>query len=257
MCAGAYFACDSIIWEEDGMLDYPLNLFDGLGIGAIDAIAPWNGYAMTSISMNPRHPVNAFEPVSATTLYFGGPYFVPHTGVAMDTIATWAEYNGNAAIITVPYGSGRVLLCGPHPEIEEDSDRDGTAFGDDLNDKGSEWSFLWSAVDWLLGNLVTTPGTTPVVRDGLALPEAPFLNQNYPNPFTSRTVIEYGIPAPGIVTLSVYDSFGREKAVLARGYMPAGMHAAQFDAKGLASGMYLCRLALHPGMITWKVMIKR
>ncbi|TFF91448.1 hypothetical protein EU546_08600, partial [Candidatus Thorarchaeota archaeon] len=37
VCAGAYFACDWIIWEERS-IEYHLNLFNGCGIGAIDDI---------------------------------------------------------------------------------------------------------------------------------------------------------------------------------------------------------------------------
>jgi len=53
------------------------------------------------------------------------------------------------------------LLVGPHPEIEEDSDRDGTNFANELNDNGSDWPFLWTSLDWLLKNPISQPPELP------------------------------------------------------------------------------------------------
>ena len=50
ICAGGYFACDRVIWEG-GSYDHPLALFNGVGYGAIDEIAPWPGYATTTINI--------------------------------------------------------------------------------------------------------------------------------------------------------------------------------------------------------------
>ena len=177
MSAGAYYACDNVRWEGR---DYPyfLNLFHGDCIGPIDEIAPWPNYVMTSMSINQTHPANVYEPASEDILYYGEPYFVPYTGQEMQRFASWnVPANPSAdkqpGIIGFPYGLGRVLLVGPHPEIEEDSDRDGTNFGDELNDNGSDWPFLWTAVDWLLQRPITQPpelpgGGQPPVQDSIA-----------------------------------------------------------------------------------------
>ncbi len=67
-CAGTYFASDSIFWEG-AWYDYPLDLFDGVAIGAIDEIAPWPNYVMTTVNMNPDNPINQYEPASEVMLY--------------------------------------------------------------------------------------------------------------------------------------------------------------------------------------------
>ena len=78
--------------------------------------------------------------------------------------------------------------------------------------------------------------------DGDELPAGYLLEQNYPNPFNPRTTIQYGLPAPGEVRLTVYDAVGREVAVLVEGVVDAGVHQIDFDAGLLPSGVYFYRL---------------
>jgi hypothetical protein len=74
------------------------------------------------------------------------------------------------------------------------------------------------------------------------LPSAPFLWQNFPNPFNAQTVIRYSLPNASWVRLALYDVLGREVALLAEGSRDAGHHQVSFDGTFLSSGMYLCRL---------------
>jgi len=64
----------------------------------------------------------------------------------MEIVATY-EQTGRPAIITFPYGRGKVLLLGVHPEIEEEDDRDGTNFARHLDDRGSDWPWMRAALD--------------------------------------------------------------------------------------------------------------
>jgi len=75
-----------------------------------------------------------------------------------------------------------------------------------------------------------------------AIPNAYMLGQNYPNPFNPSTTIEFALPKPGFVTLKVYDLLGREVAVIVADKLAAGRYKYDWDAKGLASGVYLYRL---------------
>ncbi len=68
------------------------------------------------------------------------------------------------------------------------------------------------------------------------------LLQNYPNPFNPTTVISYQLTVVSRVTLTVYDILGREIATLVHEIQAAGPHTVMFDARGLASGMYVYRL---------------
>ncbi len=165
MSAGAYYACDNVRWEGQ---DYPyyLNLFHGDCIGPIDEIAPWPNYVMTTMSINKAHEANTYESATEDILYYGEPYFISYEGQEMQVLAKWIVPTNPSAdnapgIIGFNYGAGRVLLVGPHPEIEEDSYRDGTDFGNELNDNGSDWPFLWTAVDWLLKRNISEPRELP------------------------------------------------------------------------------------------------
>jgi hypothetical protein len=65
---------------------------------------------------------------------------------------------------------------------------------------------------------------------------------NYPNPFNPSTMIVFYLPRNEYVTLKVYDITGRTIETLIEGQVPAGEHRLQWNANGLASGVYLCRL---------------
>ena len=68
------------------------------------------------------------------------------------------------------------------------------------------------------------------------------LSQNYPNPFNPSTEITYQITQRDHVTLKIYDLLGREVAILVEGEKDAGVYRTQWNAKGVPSGIYLCRL---------------
>ncbi len=68
------------------------------------------------------------------------------------------------------------------------------------------------------------------------------LMQNFPNPFNPATVIGYQLSVAGIVNLKVYDLLGNEIATLADEFREAGYHTVNFNAAGLASGVYFYRL---------------
>lgn len=92
------------------------------------------------------------------------------------------------------------------------------------------------------------------VEDG-ELPGAFALEQNYPNPFNPVTTIEYHVPASATVTLEVLDMLGRSVAVLVDGEQAAGSYSVRFDGQGLASGMYIYRLAAGSESTTRKMML--
>jgi glutamine amidotransferase-like uncharacterized protein len=156
MCAGAEFACDKLVWQGY-TIDYPLNLFQGKAVGPIDEIAVWPDYSMTTLSMNLEDEINLFEPKNEDILYWGGTVFNAYSTTNVDTVATYDSFFDKPAIIKFTYGNGRVLLIGPHPEIEEDSDRDKVNEVEELDDNGTDWNFLWTATDWLLGNTLSKP----------------------------------------------------------------------------------------------------
>jgi hypothetical protein len=78
-----------------------------------------------------------------------------------------------------------------------------------------------------------------VLFEQLDLPEAGYyLEQNYPNPYDSKTNIRFILPETSQVKLRVYDSFGKVIQVLLEEELPAGEHTATFDGSKLPGGVY-------------------
>jgi N-acetylmuramoyl-L-alanine amidase len=68
------------------------------------------------------------------------------------------------------------------------------------------------------------------------------LEQNYPNPFNPSTVIQFGLPNPGYITLKIFNILGEEVATLVDGELIAGTHTIEWNAGTVASGIYFYRL---------------
>jgi hypothetical protein len=98
--------------------------------------------------------------------------------------------------------------------------------------------------DILLERVLTTS-----VETSEEMPLRTELAQNWPNPFNPTTQINFTIGAEfgsaASTRLAVYDLLGREVAVLSQGVLPQGNHTVNFDASGLASGIYLYRLEVN------------
>ena len=96
-------------------------------------------------------------------------------------------------------------------------------------------------------------------------PEAPAPLQfagNAPNPFGDRTTIEFALPEPTDVTLTVYDMMGRRVATLVDGPARAGTHQIPWagrtrDGQALASGVYLLRLTAGDQAFTERMTLVR
>lgn len=78
-----------------------------------------------------------------------------------------------------------------------------------------------------------------------------------PNPFHGQTEIHYVLPEAARVDLRVFDSLGREVAVLADGFQPEGDHSAMFDAADLPGGLYVWRLTLDGRRTTGRMTLVR
>ena len=81
-----------------------------------------------------------------------------------------------------------------------------------------------------------------VISIDLNIPNQYALHQNYPNPFNPITSITYILPVDGMVKLNVYDILGNEVAALVSENQKAGSYTIPFEAAGLASGVYVCKM---------------
>ena len=94
-----------------------------------------------------------------------------------------------------------------------------------------------------VGGFAVASGSVGVnTDDGPTIPGAYGLEQNYPNPFSSETVIRFDLPRSAVVRLTIYDVYGREVRRLVEGERSAGRHEVTFRSEGLASGIYFYRL---------------
>jgi alpha-glucosidase len=90
------------------------------------------------------------------------------------------------------------------------------------------------------------------------IPEKPRryrLKQNYPNPFTSVTFIEYELSKDNKVYLKVYNALGQEVAVLEKGYKLAGYHKVEWHASNLSAGVYFYKLTAGSFTDTKKLLL--
>jgi hypothetical protein len=86
-----------------------------------------------------------------------------------------------------------------------------------------------------------------ITPEGEVIPLRYELSQNYPNPFNPSTQIDFILKKAGQVDLKIYDILGREVATLVNDHMVAGKHTITFDARDLASGVYIYRIMTANG----------
>lgn len=79
---------------------------------------------------------------------------------------------------------------------------------------------------------------------------------NYPNPFNPETTIPYSLHETADILLEIYDVMGRRIATLEEGEMRPGLHQPEFDASGLASGVYVYRLMVNGELIDARKMVR-
>ncbi|MBK9099326.1 MAG: T9SS type A sorting domain-containing protein [bacterium] len=78
---------------------------------------------------------------------------------------------------------------------------------------------------------------------GELLPTVYALEQNYPNPFNPSTVIEFSLPEDvANVKLSIYNALGEKVAELVNTSLQAGRYQYQWNARDVATGMYIYEL---------------
>ncbi len=76
--------------------------------------------------------------------------------------------------------------------------------------------------------------------EGNLLPNEIKLEQNYPNPFNPTTKINYSLQNSKNVSLKIYDTMGREVALLVNEFQGAGNYSVDFNSTSLnlSSGTY-------------------
>lgn len=88
-------------------------------------------------------------------------------------------------------------------------------------------------------------------------PETFALEQNFPNPFNPGTMIRYDVAEKTLVRLKVYNMLGQEVQSLVDEIQPAASYQVRFEARGLASGVYFCRMAAGEKVQVRKMVLLR
>ena len=199
-------------------------------------------------------PTGNFPPQSGNGLPLAEPYEGMLVRFNNVTVANVYPTFSDPTEFTVDGGTGPVLVRrdGTHSFTNVPAD---TAFGKTLLREGDKIAFLTGVMYYSFNSYKLTPRTnadfgaiTVGVEDqqGDVIPGSFALDQNYPNPFNPSTLIAYGLPRSGYVTLKVYNILGQEVRTLVSASQGAGRYTVRFDASSLATGLYLYRIHVVP-----------
>ncbi len=75
----------------------------------------------------------------------------------------------------------------------------------------------------------------------------------YPNPFIGITTVMYSLQETELVTLQIFDNFGRLVAKPVNAFQPQGEHKIEWNAGNLPAGIYYCRLQAGDQMTSTKI----
>jgi photosystem II stability/assembly factor-like uncharacterized protein len=103
----------------------------------------------------------------------------------------------------------------------------------------------------------TTGGIVWVKEDRAGVPQRFLLEQNYPNPFNPSTTIQFSLPRGAHVALKVFNTLGEEITTLVSEELGAGTYTTQWNAAGIASGLYYYRLQAGNYIESKKLMLLR
>ncbi len=161
----------------------------------------------------------------------------------------WAE-------VTIPESTQPVITAGHFFVVLEWQPSTPTTPGvaaDTMNVDGRSMTYdnatgwvTWPLSDWMIRAVYSSPVGIVETESGTH-PDRFELAQNYPNPFNPRTTIEYAMPEPGPVCLSIYNALGQKVRHFNLGIRGAGNHRFDWDGcdeKGqpAPSGIYYYRL---------------
>ena len=156
VCAGAYYASANYWWE--GKYYAHPNLLGAYPVtmeGAISSIAPWPGYAMTTLS-NGRN-----------VIYYGGPTIgLQHTSPVTllgEKNASFASIGGNLPAVIV---NDNLLLTSVHVEAFENDGISGLSTGE----RTENYKYLANLINRVAGTTFRVPayaGGAPACSDGV------------------------------------------------------------------------------------------
>ena len=111
----------------------------------------------------------------------------------------------------------------------------------------------------IIGQVATSDSaqvTVAVNPDSSNRESSYYLGQNYPNPFSQSTKINFGIPYSSIVEIVLFDMQGRLIKVLVNELKESGNHVYELNTTNLHKGIYYYRMRSGNYVATKKLMVQ-
>jgi len=240
----------------------------------VAAIAPVACSMVLKETWNPDRPVpiiHFHSYLDESIPYYGGVGngVSKHHNPPIDSVLTvWSALNGCVLLSdTLYHEPGEYLLrdwdgCENKANIQcyvtydgghsWPGGRKGRLFADPPSRKINASDLMWEFFQ-----LHSLPNTTSVVLAEKRSHKNFSLYQNYPNPFNPETTIEFGLPKPGNVELTIYDINGNLVRRLVSEEKRAGNHWVKWDGRDenqnqVSSGVYLYQLKVGDSVIDFR-----
>lgn len=160
----------------------------------------------------------------------------------------WDFGDGSSSVLQYPShtyaGSGPYWLC----LTVSDTTAFGTTCTDTYCDSLTAGMAMWSAL-----TLHVLPGSATAIEETNTISSL----ESYPNPMSGNATINYTILKDADVELLILDLVGNKIAALDKSSKTAGTHTANWNAEGVAQGMYLMQLRVNNNISTKKLIITR
>jgi hypothetical protein len=115
---------------------------------------------------------------------------------------------------------------------------------------------VYRSSKWTLdGRTLYTYGIPTSTQESADVVPSEWILSSHPNPFNPTTVIEYSLPLSSMVTITIFDARGRQVSVLEERERNAGRYSLIWDAHGLPSGLYFCRMQAGGFLTTQKLVL--
>lgn len=224
-----------------------------LPLGAEDFTGTWTG-SWTNITFGSTGPITALVEVNAEndsfriSLTTHGVFGNPDT-VTFVSEGVYVENAETTQVVAPPPWSGNIILASGQISAELDVPSYGITFTLIGTMGPSQAIMIYAISGGFQANGVAVFEKqlgTGVNRQRLAIRPIKYaLYQNYPNPFNSVTMIPFSVSKACRVVLKVHDVLGKTVATLVDGGLASGVYEVPFDATGLPSGVYFCRIEME------------
>ncbi len=167
-----------------------------------------------------------------------------------------------ATLVYVPNSNNSILFV-TSPQGSGYSGDGGTTWTRRSTQSYFAMSFASPTAGWAagppVGRIVKFVGelVSAIEDQEFVLQEGLQLKQNYPNPFSPSTTIEYVLPKSGYITLKIFNLAGQEIETLVDEFKTEGKHQLEWQPKGLPSGLYFYKLQAGEFSVTKKLLLQK